>query len=165
MKQYWSPKSPYARKVVVVTKEMQIDHCVEIIETILAETSPSPRTSAPKTASSHLAARQRFEQRLGRLCGPIDGIPIAIDPRNDEAALHDGNEHQRKLAGIRRFAISPSESSRKDLLEFAEIAFDGLPQRELGDRRFGGKSAHPAAFEAVARDVEKAEDTISVPTS
>src|SRR5258705_9861417 len=111
MKQYWSPKSPYARKVVVVTKEMQIDHCVEIIETILAETSPSPRTSAPKTASSHLAARQRFEQRLGRLCGPIDGISIAIDPRNDEATLHHGYQHQCELAGVeafRNFAVGLS---------------------------------------------------------
>jgi len=155
---------------VFVIEEMQIDHCVEFIETASAETGLSPGASATKTASSRLTARQRFEQRLGRLCGPIDGIPIAIDPRNDEAALHDGNEHQRKLAGIkalRNFTVglSLAESSRKDLLEFAEIAFDGLPQRELGDRRFGGKSAHPAAFEAVARDVEKAEDTISVPTS
>src|SRR5882757_2483069 len=165
MKLYWSPHSPHARKVVVATQEMQIDHCVEFIETTSAETSLSPRPSAARTASSRLAARQRFEQRLGRLCGPIDGVAIAINPRNDKTALHYSNEHQRKLAGIkalRNFTVglSLAESSRKDLLEFVEIAFDGLPQRELGDGRFGGKSAHPATFEAVARDVEKAEDTI-----
>src|SRR5882672_5859659 len=97
MKLYWSPNSPCARQAVFVIEEMQIDHCVEFIETASAETGLSPGASATKTASSRLTARQRFEQRLGRLCGPIDGIPIAIDPRNDEAALHDGNEHQRKL--------------------------------------------------------------------
>src|SRR5258708_4510756 len=170
MKVYWSPNSPYARRVVVVTREMQIDRCVEFIDTTSAETSLSPRTSAPKATSSRLAARQQFEQRLGRLCGPIDGVPIAIDPRNDEAALHDSNEHQRKLAGIKAFrnfavGLSLAESSRKDLLEFAEIAFNRLPQRELGDGRFGSKSAHPATFEAVAGNVEIAEDTIQSRTA
>src|SRR5882724_7229773 len=165
MKLYWSPNSPCARKVVVATKEMQVDHCIEFIETTSAETSLSPRASAAKTASSRLAARQRFEQRLGRLCGPIDGVTIAINPRNDKTALHYSNEHQRKLAGVEAFrnftvGLSFPESSCKDLLEFAEIAFDGLPQRDLGDRRFGSKSAHPATLEAVARDVEIAEDTI-----
>jgi hypothetical protein len=134
-----------------------------------AETSLAPLVSAPKTASSCLAACQRFEQRLGHLRGPIDGVPIAINPRNDEAALHYSNEHQRKVAGVeafRNFAVGLSfaESSCKDLLKFAEIAFDGLPQRGLGDGGFGSKSAHPATLEAVARDVEIADDPLQCRT-
>src|SRR5450432_2773132 len=130
-----------------------------------AETSPTPRVSAPKSASSCLAVWQRFEQRLGRLCASIDGVPIAINPRNDETALHYSNEHQRKLVGVeafRKFAVGLSfvESSCKDLLEFAEIVLDRLPQRGLGDGRFGSKSAHPATFETVARNVEIAVDAI-----
>ena len=83
-----------------------------------AKTSLTPRISVPKTASPCLAAWQRFEQRLGHLCGPIDGVPIAINPRNDEAALHYSYEHQRKLAGVeafRNFAVGLSfeESSWK----------------------------------------------------
>ena len=56
--------------------------------------------------------------------------------------------------------LSFAESARKDLLEFLEIPFDGLPQRSLGDRRFASKSAHSATFETVARNVEIAEDPI-----
>src|SRR5258707_2815972 len=94
-----------------------------------------------------------------------DLVPIAIDPRNDEAALHYRYQHQRKLAGVeafRNFAVGLSfaESFCKDLLEFAEVALDRLPQRGLGDGRFRSKSAHPATFEAVAGNVEIAEDPI-----
>src|SRR6266481_9721777 len=46
MKLYWSPNSPYARKVVVATKEMQIDHCVEIIETSAIPTKANEVLSA-----------------------------------------------------------------------------------------------------------------------
>jgi glutathione S-transferase len=46
MKLYWSPNSPYARKVVVVTKEMQIDHSVEIIETSAIPTKENAVLSA-----------------------------------------------------------------------------------------------------------------------
>ena len=46
MKLYWSPNSPYARKVVVVTKEMQIDHCVELIETLAIPTKANEVLSA-----------------------------------------------------------------------------------------------------------------------
>jgi glutathione S-transferase len=46
MKLYWSPNSPYARKVVVVTKEMQIDHRVEIIETSAIPTKANEVLSA-----------------------------------------------------------------------------------------------------------------------
>jgi hypothetical protein len=75
---------------------------------------------------------KRFEQRLGRFRGPIDGGSIAINPRNDETALHYGNEHQGKLARVeafRNFAVGLAfaESSRKDILEFAEIAFSRKP--------------------------------------
>jgi glutathione S-transferase len=46
MKLYWSPNSPYARKVVVVTKEMQIDHRVELIETSAIPTKANEVLSA-----------------------------------------------------------------------------------------------------------------------
>ena len=105
-----------------------------------SETSLFPRISAAETPSSCLAAWQRFEQRPGRLRRPIDGVPIAINPRNDETALHYGYKHQRKLVGVevfRDFAVGLSfaESSGEELLEFAKIAFNGLPQRSLGDGR------------------------------
>src|SRR5450631_417146 len=127
------------------------------------ETSPTPRVSAPKSASSCLAVSKRFEQRLGRLCGSIDRVPIAINPRNDEAALHYSYEHQRKLVSVEAFrdfsvGLSFAESSCEDLLKFPKIAFDRLPQRSFGDGRFGSKSAHPATFEAVARNVEIADN-------
>src|SRR5260370_6491447 len=69
----------------------------------LSGDKPNSPSICAKTASSCLAARKRFEQRLGRLCGPIDGVPIAINPQNDEAALHYSYEHQRKLAGVKAF--------------------------------------------------------------
>jgi hypothetical protein len=127
--------------------------------------SLTPRASRAKTGSSCSTARQHFEQRFGRLCGPIDSVPITINSRNDEAALHYSYKHQRKLAGIeafRNFAVGLSfaESSCKDVLEFAKITFDGLPQRGFGDRRFGSKSAYPATFESIARNVEIADDAI-----
>jgi len=50
-----------------------------------AGTSLTSRASAAKTASPRLAGWKRFEQRLGHLCGPIDGVSIAVNPRNDEA--------------------------------------------------------------------------------
>jgi glutathione S-transferase len=46
MKLYWSPNSPYARKVVVVTKEMQIDDSVEMIETSAIPTQANEVLSA-----------------------------------------------------------------------------------------------------------------------
>ena len=46
MKLYWSPNSPYARKVVVVTKEMQIDDRVELIETSVVPTKENEVLSA-----------------------------------------------------------------------------------------------------------------------
>jgi len=46
MKLYWSPNSPYARKVVVVTKEMQIDDRVEMIETSAIPTKANEMLSA-----------------------------------------------------------------------------------------------------------------------
>jgi glutathione S-transferase len=46
MKLYWSPNSPYARKVVVAAKEMQIDHSVEIIETSAIPTKENEVLSA-----------------------------------------------------------------------------------------------------------------------
>jgi len=46
MKLYWSPNAPYARKVVVVTRKMQIDHCVEIIETSAIPTRANEALSA-----------------------------------------------------------------------------------------------------------------------
>jgi glutathione S-transferase len=46
MKLYWSPNSPFARKVVVVAKEMQIDHCVELIETLAIPTKANEVLSA-----------------------------------------------------------------------------------------------------------------------
>jgi glutathione S-transferase len=46
MKLYWSPNSPYARKVVVVTKELQIDDSVEIIETSAIPTKANEALSA-----------------------------------------------------------------------------------------------------------------------
>ena len=46
MKLYWSPNSPFARKVVVVTKEMEIDHCVELIETSAIPTKANEVLSA-----------------------------------------------------------------------------------------------------------------------
>jgi glutathione S-transferase len=46
VKLHWSPNSPYAREVVVATKEMQIDHCVEIIETSAIPTKPDEALSA-----------------------------------------------------------------------------------------------------------------------
>ena len=50
-----------------------------------AETSLTSRAFAAKTASPRLAGWKRFEQRLGYLRGPIDGVSIAVNPRNDEA--------------------------------------------------------------------------------
>src|SRR6267154_3850195 len=46
MKLYWSPNSPFARKVMVVTKEMQIDYCVEITETSVIPTKENKVLSA-----------------------------------------------------------------------------------------------------------------------
>src|ERR1700733_14020153 len=46
MKLYWSPNSPYARKVVVVTKELQIDDCVDLIETSAIPTKANEALSA-----------------------------------------------------------------------------------------------------------------------
>ena len=46
MKLYWSPNSPFARKVVVVTKEMKIDHCVELIKTLAIPTKANEVLSA-----------------------------------------------------------------------------------------------------------------------
>ena len=46
MKLYWSPNSPFARKVVVVTKELQIYNCVELIETAAVPTNQNPVLSA-----------------------------------------------------------------------------------------------------------------------
>src|SRR5450755_2947382 len=65
----------------------------------------------------------------------------------------------------RRFASSPSAwASRKAPARISwssrKYRFDGLPQRGLGDGRFGSKSAHPATFEAVAGNVEITEDPI-----
>src|SRR5882672_7703606 len=134
-----------------------------------AETGLTPRISAPETASPCLAAWQRLEQRLGHLRGPIDRVPIAINPRNDEPALHHRYEHQGKLVGVETFryfavGLSFAESPSKYLLEFAEVALDRLPQRGLGDGRFASKSAHPATFEAVTSNVEIADDAIQTRT-
>src|SRR5260370_7407573 len=46
MKLYWSPNSPFARRVVVVTREIEIDHCVELIETSAVPTRPNEVLSA-----------------------------------------------------------------------------------------------------------------------
>jgi glutathione S-transferase len=46
VKLHWSPNSPYARKVVVDTKEMQINHRVEIIETTAIPTMANEVLSA-----------------------------------------------------------------------------------------------------------------------
>ena len=46
MKLYWSPNSPYARKVVVVTKELRIDDRVKLIETSAMPTKENPELSA-----------------------------------------------------------------------------------------------------------------------
>jgi len=46
MKPYWSPNAPYARKAVVVTRKMQFDHCVEIIETPAIPTRANEALSA-----------------------------------------------------------------------------------------------------------------------
>src|SRR5580700_4828257 len=46
MKLYWSPNSPYARKVLVVAKEMQIDDRVELIETSVVPTKENEVLSA-----------------------------------------------------------------------------------------------------------------------
>jgi glutathione S-transferase len=46
MKPYWSPNSPYARKAVVVTRKLQIDHCVEIVETSAIPTRANEALSA-----------------------------------------------------------------------------------------------------------------------
>ena len=46
MKLYWSPNSPYARKVVVVTKELRIDNRVKLIETSAMPTKENPELSA-----------------------------------------------------------------------------------------------------------------------
>jgi glutathione S-transferase len=45
MKLYWSPNSPYARKVVVVTKELRIDDRVKLIETFAMPTKENPELS------------------------------------------------------------------------------------------------------------------------
>lgn len=118
-----------------------------------------------KIATPCSTARERFEQGLGHLSGLIDGVSIAVNPRNDEAALHDSYEHQRKLVGIEAFrdfsvGLSFTKSCRKELLQFAEIAFDRFPQRNLGDGRLASKSTHPATLKPVASNVEKAEDAV-----
>ncbi len=46
MKLYWSPNSPYARKVVVAAKEMQIERSVEFIETLAIPTKENEMLSA-----------------------------------------------------------------------------------------------------------------------
>jgi glutathione S-transferase len=46
MKLYWSSNSPYARKVVVVTKELRIDDRVKLIETSAMPTKENPELSA-----------------------------------------------------------------------------------------------------------------------
>jgi glutathione S-transferase len=46
MKLYWSPNSPYAREVVVVAKEVQIDDRVKIIETSAIPTNANETLSA-----------------------------------------------------------------------------------------------------------------------
>jgi len=166
---FFSPKQIILGEAPVIWRRLHVGSVGRspgiLLTKTSAEKSLTPRVSTPKPASSCSAVRQRFEQRLGHLCGSIDGIAIAINPRNDEPPLHDSNKHQRELAGVkafRKFAVGLgfAEGSCKDLLEFVEIAFDGLSQRGLGDGRFGSKSAHPATFETVARDVEKAEDPI-----
>jgi glutathione S-transferase len=46
MKLYWSPNSPYARKVVVVAKELRIDDRVKLIETSAVPTKENSELSA-----------------------------------------------------------------------------------------------------------------------
>lgn len=45
MKLYWSPNSPYARKVVVVAKELRIDDRVKLVETSVMPTKENPELS------------------------------------------------------------------------------------------------------------------------
>jgi hypothetical protein len=73
-----------------------------------AETRLTPRASAAKTASPRLAGWKRFEQRLGHLCGPIDGVSIAVNPRDDEAPCISLMSISASLLASSRLAISPS---------------------------------------------------------
>jgi hypothetical protein len=73
-----------------------------------AETSLTSRASAAKTASPRLAGWKRFEQRLGYLCGPIDGVSIAVNPRNDEAPCTTVMGISASSQASTRLASSPS---------------------------------------------------------
>jgi hypothetical protein len=77
------PQSPMMRRQL---HEGNAGRLPGILQTkAAAETSLTSRASAAETASPRLAGWKRFEQRLGYLCGPIDGVSIAVNPRNDEA--------------------------------------------------------------------------------
>ena len=73
-----------------------------------AKTSLTSRASAAKTASPRLAGWKRSEQRLGHLCGPIDGVSIAVNPRNDEAPCTTVIGISASSQASTRLASSPS---------------------------------------------------------
>jgi len=95
-----------------------------------AEKSLTPRVSTLKPASSCSAVRQRFEQRLGHLCGSIDGIAIAINPRNDDPLCTTVMSISASSLASRRFAISPSAwASRRAP---ARISWSSWKYRSMG---------------------------------
>ena len=95
-----------------------------------AEKSLTPRVSTPKPASSCSAVRQRFEQRLRHLCGSIDGIAIAINPRNDDPLCTTVMSISASSLASRRFAISPSAwASRRAP---ARISWSSWKYRSMG---------------------------------
>ena len=109
MKLYWSPNSPYARKVVVVTKEMQIDHSVELIETSAIPTKADEALSAlnPPTRIPTL------QLNAGEILFDSSVICEYLDEFSDGGLLPELGPAPRQVLKLELFGVDIMDRAKK----------------------------------------------------
>jgi glutathione S-transferase len=101
MKLYWSPNSPYARKVVVVTKEMQVDDSVEIIETSAIQTKANEVLSA----LNPLTGIPTLQLKTGEILFGSSAICDYLNEFSDGGLLPEPGPTRRQVLKLELFGV------------------------------------------------------------
>jgi len=101
MKLYWSPNSPYARKVVVVTKEMQIDDSVEMIETSAIPTKANEVLSA----LNPLTRIPTLQLRTGEILFDSSAICDYLNEFSDGGLLPEPGSTRRQVLKLELYGV------------------------------------------------------------
>ncbi len=101
MKLYWSPNSPYARKVVVVTKEMQIDDSVEMIETSAIPTKANEVLSA----LNPLTRIPTLQLRTGEILFDSSAICDYLNEFSDGGLLPEPGPTRRQVLKLELYGV------------------------------------------------------------